>query len=155
APSGTGREEAGHEHSTDRDRSPLRGLLVRLRQRPGGPADRVCPGPGREPHQRRGATRGDRREVVRGCGGPERLLPGVLRVAKAGPALGGGAGLGLRDALQWRIVDVVTSLWILLVVAAGAAGAQELIGLIARGNRGALRSLYDGVSGRAMAIALR
>ncbi|HYV66097.1 MAG TPA: sigma-70 family RNA polymerase sigma factor [Myxococcales bacterium] len=50
---------------------------------------------------------------------------------------------------------MVTSLWILLVVAAGAAGAQELIGLIARGNRGALRSLYDGVSGRAMAIALR
>jgi len=50
---------------------------------------------------------------------------------------------------------VVTSFWILLVVAAGVAGAPELIGLIARGDRGALRSFYDGVAGRAMAIALR
>jgi len=50
---------------------------------------------------------------------------------------------------------VVTSLWILLAALTGVAFAPELIGLIARGDPGALRSLYEAVAGRAMAIAMR
>ncbi|MCA1829201.1 MAG: sigma-70 family RNA polymerase sigma factor [Myxococcales bacterium] len=49
----------------------------------------------------------------------------------------------------------MTSLWLLLAAVAGGLGAEELIALIARGEPGALRSLYDAVGGRAMSIALR
>jgi RNA polymerase sigma-70 factor, ECF subfamily len=71
-------------------------------------------------------------------------LPAVLiGRAGCGTLLGGGS------------FAVVTSLWILLSAVAGVVGAEELIALIARGEPGALRSFYDAVSGRAMAIALR
>jgi len=45
-------------------------------------------------------------------------------------------------------------LWLLLAVAAGV-GVEEVIARIARGDRGALRSVYEAFAGRAMAIALR
>lgn len=44
---------------------------------------------------------------------------------------------------------------VLIAVLATMLGADELIGRIARGDSGALRSFYDAFSGRAMAIAVR
>lgn len=45
--------------------------------------------------------------------------------------------------------------WLLLLTAASALAAEDAIARIVRGERAALRALYDAFAGRALAIAAR
>lgn len=59
----------------------------------------------------------------------------------------------LRATVPRRMFAAVS--WLLLLTAAAAFAAEDAIARIARGERAALRALYDEFAGRAMAIAGR